>query len=403
MRQATQMNSKKYSPVETKVNEEEEMEPVVALKKPPLPRGETVATSFADDLKAQHWKYAQYGVVFIICISYFIYQVTLFADTDTNRRISASIDPMQTLEIPFFSITAGVPLDDLTVLTIPHPNSNLTNFTNVCPIFLITDTTTLNLSAFNNTHNWTPCQIQTKDDVYSKDTDKWTIIKNGTRDMMIYPPYEKTMGVDQSLMLLFFTRDTINNQSMSRAEYLELTDDDPLMYQLSWVAEHTNFVKNNNFLKVDEGIVASWMRKSKQTIVASVQHYEIDVLNTNYFGDVETRYSTHIIYQGPTQSPDCVFVHDNSWYHATGLLVSANTLGTETTITFSKKLTFLDCVSKTGGIFGLVFPASVVILKYLLSGFGIKKCRIPGIAPKAGFTDEEKRKVLTYLKEIKVV
>eukprot|EP01083_Nonionella_stella_P124253 375083_1 len=156
------------------------------------------------------------------------------------------------------------------------------------------------------------------------------------------------MGVDQSLMLLFFTRDTINNQSMSRAEYLELTDDDPLMYQLSWVAEHTNFVKNNNFLKVDEGIVASWMRKSKQTIVASVQHYEIDVLNTNYFGDVETRYSTHIIYQGPTQSPDCVFVHDNSWYHATGLLVSANTLGTETTITFSKKLTFLDCVSKTG-------------------------------------------------------
>ena len=75
----------------------------------------------------------------------------------------------------------------------------------------------------------------------------------------------------------------------------------------------------------------------------------------------------------------------------------------ETVLTINKRLTFLDVLSNTGGMIGLIWPGSVMILAYLLSGLTIKKCEIPGIAPNFGLGDEEKRKILIYLKEINVV
>ena len=80
-----------------------------------------------------------------------------------------------------------------------------------------------------------------------------------------------------------------------------------------------------------------------------------------------------------------------------------NSLHMETILTIEKKLTFLDVLSNTGGIVGLIWPGSVMVLAYLLSGFKIKKCEIPGVAPNFGLDDEEKRKTLIYLKEIGVV
>merc|ERR1712228_1134507 len=94
---------------------------------------------------------------------------------------------------------------------------------------------------------------------------------------------------------------------------------------------------------------------------------------------------------------------NGSWIRNSIIALTMNSLHMETVLTISKKLTFLDVLSNTGGIIGLIWPGSVMILAYLLSGLKIKKCEIPGVAPNFGLNDEEKRKILIYLKEIDVV
>eukprot|EP01084_Bolivina_argentea_P159725 278188_1 len=85
------------------------------------------------------------------------------------------------------------------------------------------------------------------------------------------------------------------------------------------------------------------------------------------------------------------------------LAIAMNTLHTKTVITIGQKLSFLDVLSNIGGIFGLIWPASIIILGYLVSGFKFKNISIPGLAPNFGLHQEEKRKISLYLKEIDVV
>eukprot|EP01083_Nonionella_stella_P095978 269604_1 len=403
------MNKSEYSAVETNVNDEE-ADAGVDIKSPSLPRGKTVVNTLTDDRKAKCWSYIQYVSVFIICVTYFVYQLILFADTDTNQQISASIDPMQTVELPFFYVQASQPLSTINIGPYEHHPWNNGNNSEVSePVCNI------ELFEHNTTHTLQPCQTQTLDYVYNEDTTKWTIIQHGT-SMLIYPPYEETMKVNQWLLLTFTTKDSEGNQLFGLnpysqdlySQYLGYTDNDPESYRLFWFADNTHHLKNTHILELIESkrnIVEDWVRKAQQTIVASYQVYEIDVLHIDHFGDLQTKYSVNSIFNGPTQTTRSLMYNESedSWYHETTIFVMANALETQTTIVFSQKLTFLDCVSKTGGIFGLVFPASGVILACLLSGFGLWKCRVQGVAPHAGLSDEEKRKVLTYLKEIKLV
>eukprot|EP01083_Nonionella_stella_P022505 62260_1 len=336
-----------------------------------------VLQSQEDEKKAKYLNLVRFIIVFIMCFGYFVYQMMLYNDTNYNQRQSTAIQKITSIHAPFVQVTTAV---------------NTSSVMN-CPIFVDSQ------HRWENNHNETEtCDVIPHADDYDPYSPNWTIFYVNN-EIFLIPPYNKIMTVNHTLLITLRSTDDHNSDITDIDEYLAYLNDmdNDAEESILWTETAVNDREAIDFTATTVTSLSQLMYSKTATRTDG----EISVVEQNKFGRLRKRYGLDYRITDPYASN--VNVVNGTWFRNTIIAMNINTLHTKTVITVDKKISFLDVLSGTGGIIGLIWPASVLITAYLLSGVQYKCIEVPGVAPNVGLDDEEKNKILIFLKEIGVV